>query len=92
VVADSGQDGSLPQARDRMTLVRGRGTWGSTLSTDEFATVCGAGFEPVGQVFGACVYNIGYVGAAGCAGGWSGSDSGPAGTLTRLGSIRAGLR
>ena len=74
------------QARDRMAPVRGSGTWGSTLSTDEFAAVCGVGFEPVGQVFGACVYNIGYVGASGCAGGWSSSDSGPAGALTLSGS------
>ena len=35
-------------------------------------------------MFGACVYNIGYVGASGCAGGWSGSDSGSARTLTRV--------
>lgn len=84
MVADGGPDDGLPQARDRMAPVRGSGTWGSTLSTDEFAAVCGVGFEPVGQVFGACVYNIGYVGAAGCAGGWSSSDSGPAGSLTRV--------
>jgi uncharacterized protein YbjQ (UPF0145 family) len=57
---------------------------GSTLSTDEFAAIRGVGFEPVGQVFGACVYNIGYVGASGCAGGWSSSDSGSAGALTRV--------
>src|SRR5690242_4106872 len=67
-----------------MAPAGGSGTWGSTLSTDEFAAVRGAGFEPVGQVFGACVYNIGYVGAAGCAGGWSSNDSGPAGALTRV--------
>ena len=84
MVADGGPDDGLPQARDRMAPVRGSGTWGSTLSTNEFAAIRGVGFEPVGQVFGACVYNIGYVGAAGCAGGWSGRDSGPAGTLTRV--------
>lgn len=77
-------DDGLPRARDRMAPVRGSGTWGSTLSTDEFAAVCGVGFEPVGQVFGACVYNIGYVGAAGCAGGWSSQDPGPAEALTRV--------
>jgi uncharacterized protein YbjQ (UPF0145 family) len=63
-----------------MVQIRGSGTWGSTLSTDEFAAIRGAGFEPVGQVFGACVYNIGYVGASGCAGG----DLGPGETLTRV--------
>jgi uncharacterized protein YbjQ (UPF0145 family) len=84
VVADGGPDDGLPQARDRMAPVRGGGTWGSTLSADEFAAVCGVGFEPVGQVFGACVYNIGYVGAAGCAGGWSSGEPGQAGPLTRV--------
>jgi hypothetical protein len=39
------------------------------LSTDEFVAIRGTGFEPVGQVFGACVYNIGYVGAYGPAAG-----------------------
>ena len=85
VVTEGGPDAGLPQAaRDRMVQIRGSGTWGSTLSTDEFAAICGVGFEPVGQVFGACVYNIGYVGAYGCAGGWSGRDLGPAGALTRV--------
>jgi uncharacterized protein YbjQ (UPF0145 family) len=84
-VTDSGPDAGLPQAaRDRLVRIQGSGTWGSTLSADEFAAIRGAGFEPVGQVFGACVYNIGYVGASGCAGGWSSSDSGPAGALTRV--------
>ena len=85
MVTDGSPDAGLPQAaRDRTVQIQGSGTWGSTLSTDEFAAIRGVGFEPVGQVFGACVYNIGYVGASGCAGGWSGSDSGPAGTLTRV--------
>lgn len=85
MVTDSGPDAGLPQAaRDRLVRIQGSGTWGSTLSADEFAAIRGAGFEPVGQVFGACVYNIGYVGASGCAGGWSSSDSGPAGALTRV--------
>jgi uncharacterized protein YbjQ (UPF0145 family) len=85
VVTDRGPDAGLPQAaRDRIVQIRGSGTWGSTLSTDEFAAIRGVGFEPVGQVFGACVYNIGYVGAYGCAGGWSSRDLGPAGALTRV--------
>jgi hypothetical protein len=29
------------------------GTWGSALTTQEFAAVRSVGFEPVGQVFGA---------------------------------------
>jgi uncharacterized protein YbjQ (UPF0145 family) len=59
------------------------GAWGSTLSAGEFAAIRGAAFEPVGQVFGACVYNIGYAGAVGCAGGWS-ADPGQARPLTRV--------
>ena len=35
--------------------------WGSALTADEFAAVRGAGFEPVGQVFGAAVYDAGLV-------------------------------
>jgi uncharacterized protein YbjQ (UPF0145 family) len=54
-----------------MAEIRGSGTWGSALSTDEFAAIRGVGFEPVGQVLGACVYNVGYTGGYGCPGGWS---------------------
>jgi Putative heavy-metal-binding len=67
-----------------MVQTRGGGTWGSLLAAGEFTAVRGAGFESVGQVFGACVYNIGYTGAFGCAGGWSGSDTGPVRALTRV--------
>jgi uncharacterized protein YbjQ (UPF0145 family) len=34
-------------------------TWGSALSCQEFAAIGGAGFAPVGQVFGAAVYAAG---------------------------------
>ena len=36
------------------------GMWGSALTAQEFGAVRGAGFEPVGQVFGAAVYAAGY--------------------------------
>src|SRR5260370_9495434 len=39
--------------------IRVSGIWGSALTGDEFAAVRGAGFEPVGQVFGAAVYDAG---------------------------------
>ncbi len=55
-----------------MAEIRGSGTWGSALSTDEFAAIRSVGFEPVGQVLGAAVYNIGFTGGYGCPGGWSG--------------------
>ncbi|MFJ8015078.1 heavy metal-binding domain-containing protein [Streptomyces sp. NPDC096339] len=47
------------------------GTWNSALPHEEFAAVKGAGFEPVGQVLGTAVFNIGYTGP------WSCPDSSP---------------
>ena len=71
-MTDDSTGGGLPSAaRARMAEIRGSGTWGSALSTDEFAAIRSVGFEPVGQVLGACVYNIGYTGGYGCPGGWS---------------------
>ena len=71
-MTDDSTGAGLPSAaRARMAEIRGSGTWGSALSTDEFAAIRGVGFEPVGQVLGACVYNIGYTGGYGCPGGWS---------------------
>jgi uncharacterized protein YbjQ (UPF0145 family) len=55
-----------------MAEIRGSGTWGSALSVDEFAAIRSVGFEPVGQVLGAAVYNIGYTGGYGCPGSWAG--------------------
>ena len=54
-----------------MAEIRRSGTWGSALSADEFAAIRSAGFEPVGQVLGAAVYNIGYTGGYGCPGAWA---------------------
>jgi uncharacterized protein YbjQ (UPF0145 family) len=54
-------------------------TWGSALSTQEFAAIKGVGFDPVGQVLGTAVFHIGYAGTYGCAGAWSGyGNVGPA--------------
>lgn len=47
------------------------GTWGSALTSDEFAAIRSAGFEPVGQVFGASVFNAGAASAYGCPGTWA---------------------
>jgi uncharacterized protein YbjQ (UPF0145 family) len=58
-----------------MAEIRTSGTWGSALSTDEFAAIRGVGFEPVGQVLGAAVYNIGFSGGYNCPGAWSGFGS-----------------
>ena len=66
----------LPEAaRARMASIRSSGTWGSALTTDEFAAIRGAGFEPVGQVFGAAVYGAGDTGYR-CPGPWRPSGAG----------------
>ncbi len=49
-----------------MAEIKASGTWGSALTTAEFAAIRSSGFEPVGQVLGAAVYNIGYRGGYGC--------------------------
>jgi uncharacterized protein YbjQ (UPF0145 family) len=52
-------EGLPPAAAARLAELQSSGTWGSALSTDEFAAIRSVGFEPVGQVFGAAVYSAG---------------------------------
>jgi uncharacterized protein YbjQ (UPF0145 family) len=52
-----------------MASIRSSGTWGSALTTEEFAAIRSVGFEPVGQVFGAAVYTAGDT-AYSCPGIW----------------------
>jgi uncharacterized protein YbjQ (UPF0145 family) len=59
-----------PAAEARMAEIRDSGTWGSSLSSEEFAVIRSTGFEPAGQVLGAAVFNIGYTGGYGCPGAW----------------------
>jgi uncharacterized protein YbjQ (UPF0145 family) len=61
-----------PAAESRIAEIRRSGTWGSALSADEFTAIRTVGFEPVGQVLGAAVYNIGYTGGWACPGAWAG--------------------
>jgi uncharacterized protein YbjQ (UPF0145 family) len=71
-----------------MAEIRRSGTWGSALTSDEFAAIRSVGFEPVGQVLGAAVYNIGFTGGYNCPGAW-GSFGGygmPARTVTQVSS------
>ena len=42
-------------AEARMAEIRRSGTWGSALTSDEFAAIRSVGFEAVGQVLGAAV-------------------------------------
>jgi len=75
-----------------MAEIRASGTWGSALTSDEFAAIRSVGFAPVGQVLGACVYNIGYTGGYACPGSWGSWGYGnvsPAQTKTQV-SSRAG--
>ena len=50
-----------------MAEIRCSGTWGSSLTTGEFAAIRSVGFEPVGQVFGAAVYAAGAASGSCCA-------------------------
>jgi uncharacterized protein YbjQ (UPF0145 family) len=55
-------------AAARMAGIRSSGTWGSALSSGEFAAIRSAGFEPVGQVLGAAVYAAGAASGSSCPG------------------------
>jgi len=59
-----------PAAEARMAEIRRSGTWGSAVTSDEFAAIRSVRFDTVGQVLGAAVYNIGYTGGYGCPGAW----------------------
>ena len=78
----------LPAAAEaRMAEIRASGTWGSALTSDEFAAIRSVGFEPAGQVLGACVYNIGYTGGYACPGAWGSWGYGtPVRTSTQVSS------
>jgi uncharacterized protein YbjQ (UPF0145 family) len=76
-----------PVAEARMQEIRASGTWGSALSSDEFAAIKSVGFSPVGQVLGAAVYNVGYTGGYNCPGAWGaygGFGAGPARSVTQV--------
>jgi uncharacterized protein YbjQ (UPF0145 family) len=49
-----------------MAGIQASGTWGSSLTSGEFAAIRSVGFEPVGQVFGAAVFGIAYGDGYGC--------------------------
>ncbi|MFY9672138.1 MAG: heavy metal-binding domain-containing protein [Trebonia sp.] len=68
----------------RIAGIRSSGTWGSSLTCGEFAAVRSAGFEPVGQVFGAAVYAAGAASGPSCpaAGGSAGGGT-PGGSAAR---------
>jgi uncharacterized protein YbjQ (UPF0145 family) len=49
-----------PAAQARLDQARRSGTWTSSLSVAEFAGLRSRGFEPVGQVMGSTVHNLGW--------------------------------
>jgi uncharacterized protein YbjQ (UPF0145 family) len=49
-----------PAAQARIGQARQAGTWTSSLSVNEFAGLTSRGFEPVGQVMGSTVHNLGW--------------------------------
>ena len=57
-----------PAAAGAVARARSGGTWGSALTCEEFAAIGGAGFAPVGQVFGAAVYAAGSASVSSCPG------------------------
>ena len=69
-----------------MAEIRRSGTWSSALSTNEFAAIRSSGFEPAGQVLGAAVYNVGYIGGFTCPGAWAGFSGygAPAASVTTV--------
>ena len=69
----TGRESDLPStARARMAEIRQAGPGARRCPQDEFAAIRSVGFEPVGQVLGAAVYNIGFTGGYNCPGAWSG--------------------
>ena len=68
-----------------MEVLGSSGRWGSALTADEFAAIRSAGFEPVGQVFGAAVYSVGSASSYGCPGApGSPGDGSPARLATQV--------
>jgi uncharacterized protein YbjQ (UPF0145 family) len=78
-------------AEARAREIRSGGTWGSALTSDEFATIRSAGFEPVGQVFGAAVYSAGSASGYSCPGAWGSSGGGSRARAATQVSGRGGL-
>ena len=71
-----------------MAELRSSGTWGSALTTDEFAAIRSVGFEPVGQVFGAAVYSAGSASGYSCPGAWGSSGGArPAAQVSGRGGV-----
>jgi uncharacterized protein YbjQ (UPF0145 family) len=61
------EDPGLPgAAQARLADMTSHRTWGSSLGVAEFTTISKVGFQPVGQVLGAAVWNVGDTGGEEC--------------------------
>jgi len=78
-------------AEARVQVIRSSGTWASALTSDEFAAIRSAGFEPVGQVFGAAVYSAGSASGYSCPGARGSSGDGWSARAATEVSGRGGL-
>src|ERR1700759_2105923 len=67
-----------------MQEIRPSGRGSSALTSEEFGAIRSVGFEAVGQVLGAAVYNIGYTGGYNCPGAWGAWGAIPARTQTQV--------
>jgi uncharacterized protein YbjQ (UPF0145 family) len=63
---DQTRAGLPPVAEARLAELRQTRSWGSSLDVSEFAAISKVGFQPLGQVLGAAVYNIGDAGDEEC--------------------------
>jgi uncharacterized protein YbjQ (UPF0145 family) len=66
VTSDPGRPHLPPAAEARLADMTSTRTWGSSLAVPEFAAISKVGFEPVGQVLGAAVWNVGDTGGEEC--------------------------
>src|ERR1700755_2271657 len=63
---DQTRAGLPPAAQARLAELRQTNSWGSSLDVSEFAAISQVRVQPVGQVLGAAVYNIGDAGDEEC--------------------------
>jgi uncharacterized protein YbjQ (UPF0145 family) len=83
------QAGRLPiRAQERLAMMTADHAFTSDLSVAEHHAIRSAGFSPVGQVMGSCVYHIGYTGSWNCgSSGYSGGRS----SVTEARGLRVSL-
>lgn len=66
MTSNSGGPGLPSSAQARLADMTSHRSWGSSLEVPEFAAISKVGFQPVGQVLGAAVWNVGDTGGEEC--------------------------